>query len=149
MKLAIQKKLAAKVFDCSAKRVWFDEDRLEEIKEAITKSDIKGLVGHGLIRLKPQKSQSRGRIRQNKAQRAKGLRKGHGSRKGKFGARGGKKEAWVKKIRTQRKFIAEILERESITNETYRILYRKCKGGFFRSVRHIKLFAEEQGLFKK
>ena len=33
-----------------------------------------------------------------------------------------------------------------IQKKNYRILYKKAKGGFFRSVRHIKLFVEEHNL---
>ncbi len=53
MKLTVQKRLAASLFKCSEKRVWFDEDRLADIKEAITKNDIKALISQGAIRLKP------------------------------------------------------------------------------------------------
>ena len=40
MNLNLQKRLAANVIGCSEKRVVFDPSRLEDIKEAITKTDI-------------------------------------------------------------------------------------------------------------
>ena len=52
MKLKLQKKLAADVLNCSVKRVALDVDRLEEIKEAITKADIKSLAKDKLLNVK-------------------------------------------------------------------------------------------------
>ena len=44
MELKVQKRLSAQVMGCSEKRVIFDPARLNDIKEAITKKDIKLLV---------------------------------------------------------------------------------------------------------
>ena len=46
MKLNTQKRIAATILECSPSRVILDEERLEEIKEAITKTDIRGLKGN-------------------------------------------------------------------------------------------------------
>jgi len=149
MKLTVQRRLAAALFKCSEKRVWFDEDRLSDIKEAITKADIKGLVSEGVIRLKPSNSISKGRARHIKRQKAKGLQKGKGSRKGGLRARTPKKTAWMNKVRVQRGFLKEIREKGLIDKSTYQNLYLKSKGGFFRSKRHIKIYMEEHDLFQE
>jgi large subunit ribosomal protein L19e len=149
MNLQVQKRLAATIFRSSPKRVWFDEERLSDIKEAITKADLIGLVKDGAIRLKPIKSISRGRIRQRKGQKSRGMRKGAGSRKGGWNARTPKKALWMIKIRVQREFIRMIKEKGLITKQTYHDLYSKSKGGFFRSKRHIKVYLEEHNLFIK
>lgn len=149
MRLTVQKRLAAGLFKGSAKRVWFDEERLADIKEAITKQDIKVLISEGAIRLKPTNSTSKGKVRARKAQKAKGLRKGHGSRKGGAKARLPRKESWMMKIRAQRELIKRLRDKQLITKSNYRLLYMKCKGGFFRSARHVKVYCEENGLFAK
>jgi large subunit ribosomal protein L19e len=148
MKLTVQKRLAASLFKCSQSRVWFDEDRLSDIKEAITKQDVKGLVNEGAIRLKPVQATSRGRARKIKTQKSKGLQKGSGSKKGGQNARAPKKEQWMAKVRIQRKFLKELRDKELIPRRTYQDLYLKSKGGFFRSRRHIKIYIEERGLAK-
>lgn len=148
MKLSVQKRLAASLFKCSEKRVWFDEDRLDDIKEAITKQDIKGLVVEGAIRLKPAKSQSKGRARKIKTQKSKGLQKGRGSRKGALRARTPKKATWMAKIRVQRGFLKTLRDKGHVTKSQYQNLYLKSKGGFFRSKRHIKLYLEEHNILK-
>lgn len=149
MKLGIQKRLAASIFKHSSKKVWFDEDRLPDIKEAITKHDIKSLITEGVIRLKPIRGNSRGRTRAHKKQVSKGLRRGAGSRKGKRTARIPKKEAWMNKVRIQRFFLKELRDKELISKRDYQQLYLKSKGGFFRSKRHIKLFIEDHDLVDK
>ena len=149
MRLGVQKRLAASLFKCTPKRVWFDEDRLSDIKEAITKQDIKGLVVEGAIRLKPVKSSSRGRIRKIKKQKSKGLRKGKGSRKGGLNARLSKKDKWKAKIRVQREFLKTLRGKGYLNKSSYRDLYLKSKGGFFRSKRHIKIYIEEHDLIRK
>jgi len=149
MKLSLQKRLAAQVMKGSLDRVWFDPAHLEEIKDAITKDDIRGLITQGIIKEKTAQFQSRFRARKIQAQKRKGLRTGQGSRKGLASARGGKKETWVAKVRVQREFVKHLLEREVITKETYNDFYRKVKGGFFRSTRHIKLYLNDNNLALK
>lgn len=149
MNLNLQKRLAACVIGCSEKRVIFDPTRLEDIKEAITKTDIRLLVGERAIKEKPKKSVSRVRANKRRIQKSKGLRKGEGRRKGKVTARETKKEAWMKKIRAQRKFINNLKTREVIAHKVYQELYTKSKGGFFRSINHIKLYLTERNMFLK
>jgi len=149
MELKVQKRLAADVMGCSPKRVWFDEDRLDDIKEAITKADIRTLVNSGLIQEKPKNITSKGRARHIKEQKRHGRRKGHGSRKGAKTARLPRKERWINVIRSQRDLIRSLKEKGTISKKDYRILYLKCKGGFFRSRRHISLYIKEKGLAKE
>ena len=149
MMLKHQKRLASSVLKCSPKRVRFDTERLEEIKEAITKADIRSLVKDGAIEEIPKHATSRSRARKRKVQYAKGKRKGHGSRKGKATARLGGKESWMMRIRAQRSLLSELRSSGTIDDKSYRDIYRKSKGGFFRSRRHIQLFIDEHGLRKK
>jgi large subunit ribosomal protein L19e len=148
-KLKLQKRLAASIIGCSEKRIVFDTDRLEDIKEAITKLDIRALISDGTIKAKPVKGVSKVRARKTALQKRKGKRKGSGSKKGKKTARLPKKQAWVKKIRIQRQFLKSLRDKELITKSSYHSLYQKSKGGFFRSKRHIKLYLEEHNLIKK
>jgi large subunit ribosomal protein L19e len=149
MNLTVQRRLAAQLLKCSPKRVEFDPGRLDEIKEAITKVDLKGLINDSVIRKNPARGVSRGRARSTLVQRRKGRRTGQGSRKGKATARLGRKKRWVATIRAQRELIAGLKEKGTVSPDTYRALYRKSKGGFFRSRRHIKLYIEENNLFIK
>jgi large subunit ribosomal protein L19e len=149
VKLRVQKRLAADVLKCSPKRVWIGPDESGDIKEAITKVDIKSLVKKGLIKKKPVKGISRFRARKIKNQKKKGKQKGPGSRRGKKTARLNKKKAWISKIRIQRDFLKKLRDKKMIDTATYQSIYRKSKGGFFRSKRHIKIYLEDHNLIKK
>ncbi len=149
MDLSFKKKIASQLFKCSKKRVKFDTERLDEIKEAITKDDIRGLISDNALIKTQKKGVSRARAKKRQEQRRAGKRRGHGKRKGKATARLPKKDAWMAKIRAQRKFLAELKEKGLVDNKTYRMLYLKSKGGFFRSRRHIKLYITEHKLVKE
>jgi len=149
MKMNVQKRLAAEVLGCSTKRVWFNPERLADIKEAITKIDIKGLIKDHAIEKKPVKSVSRVRARIRQKQKRGGRRKGYGRRKGKQGARQAEKSVWINQVRAQRELLKKMKEKGLITKPVYRSLYNRSKGGFFRSKKHLKLYIKERRLAKE
>ncbi len=146
--MKIQKKLAGKITKRSPKRVKLDPDRMDDIKEAITRVDVKSLIKDKAIKLVKKKGISRARAKKTQAQKSKGRKKGYGSRKGTTNARLNQKTVWINKIRLQRKLLRELRDNEKITAEVYKDLYKKAKGGFFRSKRHIKLYIKEHRLMK-
>ena len=143
MKFNNQKRITAKLLNCSKKRVVFNTERLEDIKDSITKADIRRLIKDQVISAKPIKGVSRGRARKRQEQRRKGRQKGPSSRKGKKTARSPKKKVWMRKIRNQRKFLKELKDKKIINKRISSDLRSKSKGGFFRSKRHIKIFLEK------
>ena len=149
MTLKVQKRIAGKLLKAGINRVWFDQNRLEEIKEAITRADINHLIRDKAIQAKPERGISSFRNRKLIVQRRKGQRKGQGSRKGKPTSRLKSKTAWIRKIRSQRKFLRYLKDNKLINSNIYKKLYLMCKGGFFRSRRHIKLYLTERNLMKK
>ncbi len=149
MRLKIQKRLAATILKTSKSKIKFDGDRLEDIKESITKVDIRNLIKDKAIEKVPIIGPSRVRARKQMEQKAKGKRRGQGSRKGKSTARLPKKERWMNHVRKQRELLKKLRDNKKITTGAYRDLYSKSKGGFFRSVRHIKMYINEKGLIKE
>lgn len=146
MRLQNQKRLAADVFKGSKKRVKFDTERLADIKEAITKFDIKALISEGVITEKKKRGISKGRKRQRQVQKRKGRQKGQGLRKGKKTARLPRKKEWMIRIRLLRLFLNELREKQLLTTKIFRNLYRKAAGGFFRSKKHLKIYITENKL---
>ena len=146
--LDVQRRLAAQILKCGEHRIRFDPGRLDEIKEAITKADIRSLINNGHISKKRLLNTSRFWARKRKEQKKHGRQKGFGSRKGKKTARTPSKRTWINKIRLQRNFIKHLRNHKMITSTDYRELYMKSKGGFFRSIRHLKLYTHERGLVK-
>ena len=150
MKLTVQRKLASQLLNCSPSKVKFETSKLSEIKEAITKVDIRLLIKKGFITKKQENQLSRARARKIHLQKVKGKRKGSGSRKGPQNAREPEKKVWINRIRAQRTLIKELKDKKLISEDNYRKLYQKVKGGFFRNKRHIKLYiAEKEMLIKR
>jgi len=149
MRTKTQKRLAAQILKGSKHRIWFDRSRLEEIKEAITKADIRSLIKKGAISIKPIVGSSKVRVRLLKEQKKKKKRKGHGSRKGKSNARHNQKTTWMNSVRLQRSLLKDLKKKGMITKKIFRELYMKSKGGFFRSERHLKLYMNEHNLIIK
>lgn len=144
MKLSLQKRLASEVLGIGENRVFLDPEKADEIKEAITRADIRALIAVGAIKKKPVVGTSRGRARKIQNQKKKGRRKGTSHRKGAKNARLGKKKKWMSKVRSQRNFIRYLKEKNKLSQTDYRKVYRMVKGGFFRSVSHIKVFMKRQ-----
>mgnify|MGYP001558372504 FL=1 len=134
---------------CGEHRIKFDPSKLDEIKEAITKSDVRALINQGAITRRRVLNTSRFWARKTKKQKIAGKQKGHGSRKGKKTARLPAKRVWINKIRLQRNFVKSLRDNKMISTTDYHELYMKSKGGFFRSIRHLKLYVQEKGLVKK
>ena len=149
MKLKNKKMLVKSLYNVGNKRIKFDSEKLSEIKEAITKKDIKGLVNKKIIIIKQKKGSSRVRARKILIQKRKGRRKGIGSRKGKFSARLKPKRVWINKIRVQRELLNKLKENNLIEKKNYRELYLRAKGGFFRSRKHLKTYINERELILK
>lgn len=148
MQLKMQKRLAAQILKTSKKNIWLDENRLEEIKGAITKADLRSLIkDHAIIR-KNVMGQSSYRTKKIKLQKSKGRRRGPGSIKSGSNARLKKKRNWINHIRLQRGLLQKLRDKNVLNRHSYRSLYMKSKGGFFRSRRHLKMYMEEHGLIK-
>ena len=136
--LRLQKRLAASILKVGQSRVWLDPERLDDIKSAITRADIRRLIKEGAIKALPPKIK--------KPKEKKKRRKGPGRRKG--SRKAGKDES-IKTVRALRKFLKELRDSGKITRRQYRELYLKVKGGMFRSRAHLKLYLRDRGIMKE
>ena len=131
-----QRKLAAKVLKCGTNRIWMDPEASERIKKAITRSDIRGLVNDGVIKKLPAKRRTKNIYAKQRT----------GTRKGRKGAREGKKTDWLKMVRPQRRMLTEYRKEGKLKPLAYRKTYRKVKGGSFRSRAHLLMYLKENKL---
>ena len=146
MQITNQKKMAAQILKCGVNRVWVDPRYVDQVSGAVQKSDIRELIEEGLIKSLPITGTSRVRSRKLAEQRAKGRRRGHGSRKGTARARLPKKERWMRTIRSQRRTLKVMRDDGTIDANRYRYYYRKAKGGSYRSIAHMKANMEIDGI---
>ncbi len=145
----IQKRIAARALKCVPSRVWLNPEKLDDIKKAITTADVRELIKQGTIIRKPIKGHSRYWARLRLEQKRKSRQQGTGSRKGRASARRNPKDAWMATVRLQRELINRLKHTSKLKQEDATNLYRKSKGGFFRSIHHLKMYIQENGMMKK
>src|SRR3989344_6529805 len=134
MKLNKKKELAAKTLEVGKSRIIFEKSRLEEIKEAITRQDIRDLVAGGAIKIKPVKG--RKKKERKKSRSAGNIRKKVNKRK----------QIYVKLTRKLRGYTRELKEQGRINREIYIILRRKIKAKMFRDKRHLQEYIKTIGV---
>lgn len=149
--LKSQKRIASQILKVGESRVWINpsKDFAEEIKQAITREDIKRLIVKGVISYKLKNTPSRGRFKLVAEQKKKGRRKGQGNRKGNASARTPKKRLWIIKVRNQRELIKDLKTSEKLSRESFKRLYLLVKGGFFRSRSHLKTYVNDNNFIEK
>src|SRR3972149_971149 len=111
-----RKKLASRVLGVGKNKIWFDNERLAEIKEAITKQDIRDLFESGIIR-----------IRENNGRRTierRTRRRGPGKIKRKIKA--GKRK-YVIMTRKLRGYVSDLRKIKKIDDKTYGEMRIKIK----------------------
>jgi large subunit ribosomal protein L19e len=147
--LKSQRRLAAKILKVGQNRVWIDPNRMEDAETAITREEIKKLIHEGVIKPLPKKGISHARARILQEKKRKGRRRGVGSRSGAAHAKISKKEAWMNRIRALRKRLRELKVSKTITENTYRKLYRMASSGRFSSVADLERYLKAHELWRK
>ncbi len=125
MNLRKKKALAARTFKVGVERIEFLEPRLEEIKEAITKQDIRDLHKDGAIIIKNVKGRKT-KQRKKKKRTAGNIRKKVNKRK----------KEYVTLTRKLRKHVAE--NREKMTESERKDVRKKIRNKFFKSKSDLK-----------
>lgn len=137
-----KRELAARTLGVGANRLRFEPEYMEDVIDAITRDDIRSLVTARTIYVVEKKGTSRGRARAKHLKNKKRGR-GSGSKKGRKGAREGKKQIWVKNVRAQRRHIKIMKDRGDIDKKAFWSLYKKINGGHVRSLSHLRELVKE------
>ena len=135
MDMGSQKRIAARIMKCGVSRVRIKPS--EEVEEALTREDIRGLIQKGMIWSIQKKGTSKFASKKKLEQKRKGRMRGPGRRKGTKGARKNDKTKWIEKVRPLRRLLAELRENGQIGRQDYGVLYKRVKGGFFRNKKHL------------
>jgi len=131
MNLGKKKKLAARTLNVGKNRIVFVNARLEEIKEALTKRDIRDLYETGAILIKEVKG------RKKKSKRAKRKSKGNVRKK----IRNRKKD-YVLLTRKLRNYLRGMKEQGNLSKENFKILRIKIRNKEFKSKSDLKEYLE-------
>ena len=122
-----RKMLAAKVLGVGLARVIFDNSRLEEIKEAITKQDIRDLYEAGAITLRE--------IRGKRTYVPRTTKRGPGKIKKIVHDRKGD---YVKLTRKLRRYVKELHSQDKFDLIKYKQLRKMIKARAFKDKNHIR-----------
>lgn len=126
MQLNKKKELAAKVFGVGIERIILVDSHLNEIKEAITRQDIRDLHNAGAIQIREVKG--RKRI----------VKRKHRRRTGRVKLKVNKsKQEYVIITRGLRKLAKHLLKTKKIDKENYNDIRRKIRARTFKSRRHL------------
>ena len=132
MNLAKKKELAAKVLKVGKNRIVFVEERLSEIKEAITRMDIIDLHKAGAIQIK--EISGRKKIVKRKHRRKMGkIKKKVNTRKAEY----------VIITRKLRAFVRGLVRTGAVNKEQNREIRKEIRARNFKSKRHLKESLEE------
>ncbi len=132
MKLDKKKMLATRILGVGKGRIIFVGPRLNEIKEAITKDDIRSLRADGAIIIKE--------IKGRKSKQKKKIRKSPGNIK--QNAKNSKKE-YMLITRKLRKYISELKNKNLLTGDNVADLRKKIKNRYFKSKAQLKEYLSE------
>lgn len=135
MKLDRKKLLAVNALGVGKKRILFSNASLGEIKEAITRQDIRDLLAAGAITIKQAKGKaSLGR------KAGKGRKRGAGKIRKKVNKR---KKNYVKLTRKLRKYLKEQKKQGRVGLKTYGSIRRRIKAKMFRDMRHLQEYIKQ------
>ena len=127
MNLAKKKGLAIRTFEVGRDRIFFVKSRLGDIKEAITKQDMRDLQKDGAIIIKERKG--RKTIIRKKRRRSVGnVRKKVRQRK----------KEYVILTKKLRKYVSELKRQGKISKEISEELRKRIRNRAFRSKAHLK-----------
>jgi len=127
MKLENKKSFAAKVLGVGKGRITFNNARLAEIKEAMTRQDIKDLYSNNAILITEIKG--RRKIEKRKTRRRAGSRKQPAINK---------KLVYMTIARKLRSYLSELRKAEKITKEQFLMLRQEIRASNFKDKAHIK-----------
>ncbi|MDO8563733.1 MAG: 50S ribosomal protein L19e [Nanoarchaeota archaeon] len=127
MNIRKKKILAANTMGVGKDRIVFNVERLDEIKEAITKQDIRDLVSAGAIYVKDIKGRT-AVVKRKTRRRAGSIRKKVKN----------SKTTYVIITRKLRGYISELRDQEKITEEQFWKLRKDIRARTFKSKSHLK-----------
>lgn len=131
MKLRNKKKLAADTLGVGKARIIFIEERLEEIKDALTKQDMRDLFAEGAFLLREVKGRRKNTKRKHK--------KGTGSIKKKVKNR---KQEYVKITRKLRGYAKELKDQGKLSREEVKEIRKRIRNRDFKSKANLKNYIE-------
>ena len=115
----LQRRLAASILKVGQSKVWMDPEKVKDIEQAITRSDVRKLILKKFVKKLPDKIKMPVGMKKKKAGE-----RGQGRRKGTKNSIVNRKTRWVQTVRPLRRELAAIkkdgmIENEGLPDQTY------------------------------
>jgi len=127
MNLKKKKSLAIRTLNVGKKRIRFVQTRLAEIKEAITRQDIRDLTNEGAIIVREVKGRAKAKKKPNK--------RGPGSIRKNVNTR---KRDYIIMTRKLRRYVAEMRKQGLVSRDEYVDIRKKIRNKVFKSKNNLK-----------
>jgi large subunit ribosomal protein L19e len=138
MSIKLTKRLASSILGRGESSIRIRQGAYEEARKAMTRDDVRKLIGSGEIFALKKKSEVYKKAKPLKRKRGAGKRKG--TRKARQGI------LWSKKVRSQRLLLSRLRETGKIDRRVFRRYYRLVKGNSFPDKRSLLLHLGDEGV---
>ena len=135
MNLRTKKQLAARAFNVGKERIIFVNERLDEIKEAITKQDMKDLHKEGAVKIR--EVSGRKTVKKKKSRSPGNIRKK---------ARSSKRDYMIM-TRKLRKYAKDLKMKGELSKDEFAGIRKKIRNKAFKSKAHMKEYTERKNKF--
>lgn len=129
------RRLASDLLGIGQNRIRIRPADIKRAEEALTRSDVSALIKDGVVYKLPV---------QGRRKKEKRRRRGQGRMRGR--ATISQKAEWMKRIRSQRKYLRELLASGQLNRKFKRALYKKIKSGIFKSKNTIFVYLKENNM---
>ncbi len=133
MNLSKKKSLAVKTLNVGKDRIVFVKSRLEDIKEAITKQDIKDLQKDGAIIVKEVKGRKKN-LKKKRSRSTGNIRKKVNKRK----------QNYVIMTRKLRKYVKELRNQGKLSREEALDIRKKIRNKYYKSLGNLKEYVRRE-----
>lgn len=138
MSVATVRRLASDIMNVGSNKIRIKPTDIKRAEEALTRSDVTALIKDGIV----YKLLARGRRKKEKRRR-----RGVGHRRGKSTIN--QKKEWMQRIRSQRKYLRELVTSSQVDKKSKRSLYGKIKSGIFKNKKSIYIYIKENKMLNE
>lgn len=138
--LKLQKRIASKILGIGINKVFFEPDRVSEIKDAITKQDVEELIKAGAIKGLPVVGNKRRSGKLRDSRRTKGRKRGMGKKRKRVETR---KRDYINKIRKMRALLKHMKNKNEISSEIYTASRKLAKSGIIKTRKELINYLKE------
>ncbi len=128
------RRLAADILGVGENKIRMKPDELQRVEEALTRVDVQNLINDGTV----YTAKFIGKRKQDKKKR-----RGEAGRRGVVNATKGE---WMKRVRSQRRYLVELVAQGAVKKTDKRTVYMKIKSGIFKNKRTMLLYLKDNSL---